>query len=246
MKNIAVIPARGGSKRIPEKNIKLFCGKPIIAYSIEAALNSGIFDSVIVSTDDEKISKIAKQFGAEVPFLRPKHLADDHTSTSSVIQHTVVELQILGYEINLVCCIYATAPFLQKKYIVNAVNELKKQTNKTSAFTVCKFNYPIQRSFTLESPNQNVTPVDKSALPKRSQDLPNVYHDAGQFYLAQKNDFLHNSFNIFSPHSIPIILPHYLVQDIDDNDDWRRAEYMYKAFILDNDNIEKSVRYDES
>ncbi len=235
MKNIAIIPARGGSKRIHSKNIKLFCGKPILAYSIEAALQSKIFETVIVSTDDEKIAKIAKKFGAEVPFMRPKHLADDYTSTSSVIKHTVIEWEILGNEINLVCCIYATAPFLQKEYIVKAVNELKKQTNKTSAFTVCKFNYPIQRSFTIESPDQNVTPVDSSALPKRSQDLPSVYHDAGQFYLAQKNDFLHNSFNVFSPNSIPIILPHYLVQDIDDEDDWRRAEYMYQAFILDNE-----------
>jgi len=234
MKNIAIIPARGGSKRIHAKNIKLFCGKPILAYSIEAALESKIFDTVIVSTDDEKIAKIAKQFGAQVPFMRPKHLADDYTSTADVIRHTVLEWGILGNEINLVCCIYATAPFLQKEYIIKAVNELKKQTHKTSAFTVCKFNYPIQRSFTIESPEQNITPVDRSSLPKRSQDLPSVYHDAGQFYLAQKDNFLHNSFNVFSPHSIPIILPHYLVQDIDDKDDWRRAEYMYQAFILDN------------
>jgi len=233
MNNIAIIPARGGSKRIPDKNIKLFCGKPIIAYSIEAALQSGVFDTVLVSTDNEKIAKIAREYGAEVPFMRPDFLADDHTGTTDVIEHAIIEWQKLGHEINLACCIYATAPFLQKQYIVEAVNKLKQHPTKRSAFTVCKFNYPIQRSFTIELPGNNVKPVDATALPKRSQDLPSVFHDAGQLYIAKAEDFLNKKFNVFSDTSIPIILPHYLVQDIDDADDWRRAEYMYQAFILD-------------
>jgi len=233
MSNIAVIPARGGSKRIPNKNIKLFCGKPIIAYSIEAALQSGVFEAVIVSTDCDKIADIARQYGAEVPFMRPDYLADDHTGTTDVIEHAIYEWNKLGNSVDLACCIYATAPFLQKQYIVEAINRLKAHVTKRSAFTVCKFNYPIQRSFTIESAENNVTPVDASSLPKRSQDLPDVYHDAGQLYVAKAEDFLNKSFNIFSETSIPIILPHYLVQDIDDQDDWRRAEYMYQAFMAD-------------
>lgn len=233
MKNIAIIPARGGSKRIPNKNIKMFCGKPIIAYAIETALQSGVFDSVIVSTDDQEIATIAKQYGAEVPFMRPDYLADDHTGTTDVIEHVIEQWKKMGNEIDLVCCIYPTAPFLQKEYLIEAIDALKNQKNKTSAFTVCKFNYPIQRSFTIESPNNDVTPIDASALPKRSQDLPSVYHDAGQFYLATAENFLNKNFNVFSNSSIPIILPHYLVQDIDEPDDWVRAEYMYQAFMLD-------------
>jgi N-acylneuraminate cytidylyltransferase len=233
MKNIAIIPARGGSKRIPNKNIKNFCGKPIIAYAIETALKSGVFEHVIVSTDDKQIADIARQYGAQVPFMRPSSLADDYTGTTDVIEHAIQAWQTMGHDVDLVCCIYPTAPFLQKEYIVKAIEALKTKTHKNSAFTVCKFNYPIQRSFTLESVDNNVTPIDESALPKRSQDLPTVYHDAGQFYIASANDFLNRSFNVFSSDSIPIILPHYLVQDIDEPDDWIRAEYMYQAFMLD-------------
>ncbi len=235
MNNIAIIPARGGSKRIPQKNIKLFCGKPIIAYSIETALQSGVFDAVIVSTDDEHIAQIARQYGAKVPFMRPAHLADDYTGTTDVIEHVLSEFQKLGNEVNLACCIYPTAPFIQKQHIIEAIQALQKQPNKSSAFTACKFNYPIQRSFTIELPGNNITPIDASAIPKRSQDLPSVYHDAGQFYLAKAEDFLNKRFNIFSDSSIPIILPHYLVQDIDDEDDWIRAEYMYQAYMQTKD-----------
>lgn len=233
MTNIAIIPARGGSKRIPNKNIKLFNGKPIIAYSIETALNSGVFDEVVVSTDSQEIADIAIQYGATVPFVRPDFLANDHAGTTEVIEHAITTLQKMGKEIELVCCIYPTAPFLQKEYIVEAISALDRQSNKSSAFSVCKFNYPIQRSFTIQEPENNVIPIDESALPKRSQDLPSVFHDAGQFYIAKAEDYLNKKFNIFSDSAIPIILPHYLVQDIDDEDDWRRAEYMYQAYILD-------------
>lgn len=239
MNNIAIIPARGGSKRIPQKNIKLFCGKPIIAYSIEAALASGVFDTVLVSTDDEKIASIAREYGAQVPFMRPDYLSDDYTGTTDVIEHAIVEWQKLGNSINLACCIYPTAPFIQKEFIIEAMDALTKQPHKCGAFTVCKFNYPIQRSFTIEQPGNKVHPLDESALPKRSQDLPSVYHDAGQFYLAKAEDYLNKRFNVFSDSSIPIILPHYLVQDIDDEHDWRRAEYMYQAFVLDKNGEQK-------
>ena len=236
MNNIAIIPARGGSKRIPNKNTKLFCGKPIIAYSIEVALQSGVFDHVLVSTDDENIARIARQYGAIVPFVRPKELSDDYSGTTEVIQHAVKKWQEMGHKVNLACCIYATAPFLQKQYILEAINRLEQHQKKQCAFTVCKFNYPIQRSFTIEATDDVVTPIDPESIPKRSQDLPDVYHDAGQLYVAKAEDFLDASFNIFSDVSIPIILPHYLVQDIDEEEDWIRAEYMYQAFIKSNKN----------
>ncbi|WP_166371144.1 pseudaminic acid cytidylyltransferase [Psychromonas sp. SA13A] len=234
MKNIAIIPARGGSKRIPHKNIKLFCGKPIIAYSIEVALKSKLFDAVLVSTDDEEIATVAKKYGAEVPFMRPEHLADDYTGTTEVIKHAIEEYQGMRHIINFACCIYATAPFLQEQTILEATSQLVDHPSKRTAFTACKFNYPIQRSFTIDFPEQNVKPIDESSLTKRSQDLPSVYHDAGQLYIAKAEDFLNGTFNIFSDTSIPIILPHYLVQDIDDEDDWIRAEYMYQAFLKGN------------
>jgi len=234
MNNIAIIPARGGSKRIPNKNTKLFCGKPIIAYSIEVALQSGMFDTVLVSTDDDQIASIAREYGAIVPFMRPDYLSDDHTGTTEVIQHAINEWQKMGNVVGLACCIYATAPFLQKQFIIEAISRLEQHKTKRCAFTVCKFNYPIQRSFTIESADEVVTPVDVESIPKRSQDLPSVYHDAGQLYVAKVEHFLDASFNVFSDLSIPIILPHYLVQDIDEEEDWIRAEYMYQAFVQSN------------
>lgn len=233
MINIAIIPARGGSKRIPRKNIRDFCGKPIIAYSIEAAIKSKLFDHVIVSTDDCEIAAVAKEYGAEVPFMRPDELSDDYTGTTDVIIHAINALQQSGMEIGYVCCLYPTAPFLQKKFIVQGLEQLKTQPNKRYAFSVCKFNYPVQRSFTIESAQCNVTPIEPEAIPKRSQDLPEVFHDAGQFYWALAEDFLEEKGGVFSALSIPIVLPNYLVQDIDDEDDWRRAEYMYQALISD-------------
>lgn len=227
--NVAIIPARGGSKRIKNKNIKTFCGKPIIAYSIEVALASKMFDEVIVSTDDPKIADIAREYGAQVPFMRPAHLADDYTGTNEVIEDTLFKLQKMGKQIDFACCIYATAPFLQKQSIVEAFKQLQQQPNKAAAFTACKFNYPIQRSFTIEGEEKLVTPVDPESIPKRSQDLASVYHDAGQLYLGKASDFINQQFDIFSDKAIAILLPSYLVQDIDDEQDWLRAELMYQA-----------------
>jgi len=234
MINIAVIPARGGSKRIHKKNIRDFCGKPIIAYSIEAAVNSGVFDRVIVSTDDQDIADISKKYGAEIPFIRPQELADDYTGTSDVVVHAIKELAAKGENIGYVCCIYATAPFLQLEFIQRGLAQLKAAENKSYAFSVCKFNYPVQRSFTIETPERNVTLLAPELIDSRSQDLPEVFHDAGQFYWALAQDFINvKGKGVFSHFALPIVLPSYLVQDIDDEEDWRRAEYMYQAFVLD-------------
>jgi pseudaminic acid cytidylyltransferase len=238
MINVAIIPARGGSKRIDKKNIRNFCGKPIIAYSIEAAINSGMFDRVIVSTDDEDIAKISKKYGAEIPFMRPAVLADDYTGTSDVVAHAIKSLEAEGEDVGYVCCIYATAPFLQKEFIQRGLEQLKKTDNKNYAFSVCKFNYPVQRSFTIEGVEQNVTLIEPKSIGARSQDLPEVFHDAGQFYWGLSGDFINIlEGGMFSNFAIPIVLPNYLVQDIDDEGDWRRAEYMYKAFVADNETV---------
>lgn len=234
MINVAIIPARGGSKRIPRKNIRHFGGKPIIAYSIEAAQKAGLFERIIVSTDDNEIASVAKQYGAEVPFIRPNELSDDYTGTNDVVVHAIKELQQSGVEVGFVCCIYATAPFLQPQYIAEGFEQLKANKHKHYAFSVGKFDYPVQRSFTLEGENQDIKLLSPESIGARSQDLPDVYHDAGQFYWALAQDFIEVKGGTFSSFSIPIVLPKYLVQDIDDKDDWRRAEYMYQAFINDN------------
>lgn len=234
MINVAIIPARGGSKRIHKKNIRMFCGKPIIAYSIEAALKSGMFDRVIVSTDDQHIADIANEYGAETPFLRPTALADDHTGTNEVVAHAINALEQLGEKVGYVCCIYATAPFLQKEYIQRGLSALKADENKHYAFSVGKFNYPVQRSFTIENPKGCINLLDPQSIGARSQDLPAHYHDAGQFYWGLAKDFVDViDGGMFSQFAIPIVLPNYLVQDIDDEYDWKRAEYMYSALIAD-------------
>jgi len=234
MINVAIIPARGGSKRIHKKNIREFCGKPIIAYSIEAAINSGMFERVIVSTDNHDIADIAKKYGAEIPFMRPLSLADDHTGTNDVVVHAIEALEAEGQEVGYVCCIYATAPFLQKEFIQRGLAQLQSADNKKYAFSVCKFNYPVQRSFTIEDTEKNVTLLEPESIGARSQDLPEVFHDAGQFYWGAAEDFVSIiDGGMFSRFSIPIVLPNYLVQDIDDEGDWRRAEYMYRALMAD-------------
>jgi len=240
MINVAIIPARGGSKRIHKKNIRDFCGKPIIAYSIEAAINSGVFDRVIVSTDDQDIAEVSKKYGAEIPFIRPDNLADDHTGTNDVVVHAIKALEAEGETIGYACCIYATAPFLQTQFIQRGLAELKAADNKNYAFSVCKFNYPVQRSFTIETSARNVTLLQPESIGARSQDLPEVFHDAGQFYWGVAQDFTNvKDKGMFSRFAIPIVLPSYLVQDIDDEEDWRRAEYMYQAFVLDKNRLQR-------
>jgi len=224
-KCIAIIPARGGSKRIPRKNIKDFFKKPLIAYSIEAALNSGLFDKVIVSTDDKEIADVALKYGAEVPFMRPKELSDDHTVTKDVIDHALNFLKDRGEEYDYLCTIYATAPFLQPKYLIEGFVKLK-ESDAINAFSSTTMPFPIQRTFKLDK-NGRCEMFTPQHYYTRSQDLEEAYQDAGQFYwtkLGEKSDEI-----MFGKDSIPIILPRYLVQDIDTLEDWQRAEYMYRA-----------------
>ena len=228
-KCVAIIPARGGSKRIPRKNIKNFHGKPLIAYSIEVALKSKLFDKVIVSTDDEEIAEIAKEFGAEVPFLRPKELSDDFTGTGAVINHAINFLKEQGENIDFVCTIYATAPLLQEKYLIKAYERLK-DSNAKNAFSCTSMPFPIQRTFKITS-NERCEMFWPENFSKRSQDLEEAFQDAGQFYWTNLN--VKSDDIIFGKDSIPIILPRYLVQDIDTQEDWTRAEFMYESIKKD-------------
>lgn len=222
--NVAIIPARGGSKRIPKKNIRLFNGKPIIAYSIEVALASGLFDRVIVSTDDDEIAAISRQYGAQTPFIRDAKLSDDYTGTNAVIRDAIVQLIKMGEEIDYVCCIYATAPLLQEKYLRAGYEQLCK-TDKLFAFSVTAFPFPIQRAIKIMA-DGSIAPFDPTMIEMRSQDLEEAYHDAGQFYWGKSEAYLAN-LSIFSGDSLPIILPQHLVQDIDTLDDWAQAELKY-------------------
>jgi len=221
--NICVIPARGGSKRIPRKNIKQFNGKPIIAWSIEAAIKSKCFDRIVCSTDDEEIAAVANEYGAETPFLRPASLSDEYTPTIPVIAHAIRYMQQRGRSINLVCCIYATAPFIDPDDIKHALETI----NATSAdycFSVTSYPFPIQRSIriTKESRCEMLQP---EMFEKRSQDLEEVFHDAAQFYWGKSSAWLGGKM-MFSKGSIPYILPRYRVQDIDTLEDWKRSELM--------------------
>ena len=226
---IAIIPARGGSKRIPRKNIKNFCGKPMIAYSIEAALQSELFDKVIVSTDDKEIAKMAQAYGAEVPFIRPPELSDDLTPTIPVIAHAIKELKKEG-PVDIACCIYATAPFIQIETLKEAHDLLlKNQSDYT--FSATSFAFPIQRAIKLDK-NKHVEMFNPEHFNTRSQDLEEAYHDAGQFYFGKTEAWL-NERPIFSVNSTAVILARHLVQDIDTMEDFKRAELMYKAITSD-------------
>ncbi len=222
---VAIIPARGGSKRIPRKNIKMFHGKPLIAYSIEVALASQLFDKVVVTTDDEEIATVAKAYGAEVPFLRPKVLADDFTGTGDVIDHALDVLKKQGENYDYVCTIYATAPLLQKEYLISGFEQLKN-SDAVNAFSCTSMPFPIQRTFKLNSDGrcEMFTPEYYTT---RSQDLEEAYQDAGQFYWKKLGVVSQEI--MFGKDSIPVILPRHLVQDIDTVEDWRRAEVMYEV-----------------
>ena len=226
---VAIIPARGGSKRIPRKNIKDFHGKPLIAYSIEVALKSKLFDKVIVSTDDEEIAKIAMQYGAVIPFLRPKELSDDFTGTGAVVEHTMNYLKQQGENYDFICTIYATAPFLDKKYLIEGFEKLKN-SNAKNAFSCTSMPFPIQRTFKITQ-NERCEMFWSENFTKRSQDLEEAFQDAGQFYWTNLN--IKSNEIIFGKDSIPIVLPRYLVQDIDTLEDWTRAEFMYESIKKD-------------
>jgi pseudaminic acid cytidylyltransferase len=221
-----VIPARGGSKRIPRKNIKEFNGKPIIAYSIEAALKSNCFSQVIVSTDDDEISEVAKKYGALVPFVRPDELSNDYAGTISVIKHAIEWMENNNNYIESVCCLYATAPFIQSKIISKAYQQLK-DSNSDYCFSVTSFSFPIQRAIKIVQ-GDKVDMFYPEHFNTRSQDLEEAYHDAGQFYWGKAQAFKDES-PLFSEVATPYVLPRYLVQDIDTMEDWIRAEAMYKV-----------------
>lgn len=229
--NVAIIPARGGSKRILRKNLRDFCGQPIISYSINTALQSGLFDHVVVSTDDPEISAMALKLGAEIPFVRPAELADDHASTLSVVQHAVRACRALGWPVNHLCCLYATAPFVEVSDL-RAGLELLESSSKDGlvqyAFTATSFGFPVQRAIRLDG-SSAVQPVWPENIPKRSQDLEPLYHDAGQFYWGRATAF-DSMLSLFAPHSRALLLPTHRVQDIDNEDDWIRAEWLYRAW----------------
>jgi len=222
---IAVIPARGGSKRIPGKNIKLFHGRPIIEWTIEAARSSGCFEKILVSTDDDEIAEIARSLGAETPFLRPADLSNDHAGTMPVIAHATQWFIDAGMQPSLVCCLYATAPFIQASDIRRGLEMM--QTNDIDfAFTVTRYNSPIQRALRIRGDNC-VEMFDPAQFDRRSQDLEPAWHDAGQFYWGRPEAWL-KAMPLFSAKSMPIDLPGHRVQDIDTLEDWRRAEMLFR------------------
>jgi len=221
--NVAIIPARGGSKRIPRKNIRDFCGKPMIARSINTALNSKCFDKVIVSTDDKEIASVAEQYGAEVFGMRPPELSDDYCGTTNVIRYEIQKLISRGIDLRYVCELYATTPLLSASDIRGSMG-LVNNSNQF-IFSALKFNYPVQRSFYLKQNGvQMLFPNDFS---KRSQDLPDVYHDAGQFYWGGVEAWLSKDF-VFGTETQPYVLPPNSVVDIDTSEDWELAERMYE------------------
>ncbi|HBY37841.1 MAG: pseudaminic acid cytidylyltransferase [Pseudomonadota bacterium] len=225
---IAVIPARGGSKRISGKNIKTFAGKPLIAYSLAAANASGLFDDIVVSTDSDDIAQVARDYGATQIIKRPESLSNDIVGTFPVVQHAIETYQQSVQQVEHVCCIYATAPFLQAQKLIEGYQRLSQATDKHFAFSVTTFPFPIQRAIRLKG--EGVEPLDHSQMTKRSQDLEECYHDAGQFYWGTTQAYLSNQ-PMFAPHSIPVVLPRHLVQDIDTPEDWERAELMYRAYV---------------
>ncbi|MCW7466184.1 pseudaminic acid cytidylyltransferase [Leptospira levettii] len=230
--NICVIPARGGSKRIPRKNIKLFHGKPMIAYSISAAIQSKLFDRVIVSTDDLEIADVSRHYGAEVPFIRPRELAGDQTATTPVIAHAIQWMINEGIETDCVTCIYATAPFILAKDLIIAEERFRKG-GSDYVFSATSFGFPIFRGFRKDNEGK-IEMFFPEHFNTRSQDLPEAFHDAGQFYFGKPSAWLEGK-KIFDKWSAIVELPRWRVQDIDTQEDWERAEVLYK--LIDGINL---------
>lgn len=224
MSNIAIITARGGSKRIPRKNIKEFCGKPIIAYSIEAALQSGVFDEVMVSTDDEEIKEIALKHGAKVPFMRSEATANDYASTYEVLLEVLNEYEKLGKKFERMCCVYPTAPFVTADILKESMLTLETK-NAETVMPVVAFSFPPQRGLIIEN-GQVKFKWEENAL-KRSQDLEKMYHDCGQFYAVNVKSFLEKK-KLIMEKTLPIIMDEVRVQDIDNEDDWKLAEIKFR------------------
>ncbi len=223
-KCLAIITARGGSKRIPKKNIKEFCGKPIIAYSIEAALESGIFQEVMVSTDSEEIAEIARKYGAKVPFMRSEKTANDYATTAEVLLEVLEEYEKRGQSFDSMSCIYPTAPFISPEKLKHAYQQLKEQ-KVTLVMPVVPFSYPPQRGYVLKD---NLLEMKwKENLNVRSQDLETLYHDCGQFYFYDVKKYQKVKGQV-SDGIAPIVLDDLEVQDIDNETDWKLAELKYQ------------------
>jgi len=224
-KRIAIITARGGSKRIPKKNIKEFCGKPIIAYSIEAAINSNIFDEIMVSTDSEEIADIARKYGAKVPFMRSERTSDDYATTSDVIMEVIEKYKELGSAYDYICCIYPTAPFVTPDKLKEAMKIIEKN-DVVEVMPVVQFSYPPQRCFVIDDDNRMKYKYEEY-MQSRSQDLEKQYHDAGQFYIYDTEKYIKLNGKI-SSGIMPIIVSDLEVQDIDNEEDWKIAELKYE------------------
>ena len=222
--NLILIPARGGSKRIPKKNIKFFKGKPIIEWSIKQALNTNSFNKVVVSTDDDEIARISKLAGAEVPFMRPKEFSDDFSTTSEVVKHTIKWFKKEGIIFENVCCLYPTSPFVKESYLSNALKELKNCKKEVFVFSATSYASPIQRAFYIDK-NGFSKMFYKDSFKSRTQDLKKAFHDAAQFYLASSKTWLSKK-NILEGCK-PFLLPRMLVQDIDSLEDWDNAEIIF-------------------
>lgn len=224
---IAVIPARGGSKRIPRKNIRDFAGRPMIAYAIDAAFASGVFDKVVVSTDDAEVAEVARAHGAELPFLRPADLADDYTPTVPVIAHAVAACRDLGWPVEQACCIYPGVPMIDPEDLVRAMAALEVAGGEGYVFPVAPFPAAIQRALR-QCDDGRVVPFYPAHVATRTQDLEPSYYDAGQFYWGGADAWLAGL--SLHGHGRAIVLPEWRVVDIDTQEDWDRAEKMYKAF----------------
>lgn len=226
---VCVIPARGGSKRIPRKNIKNFFGKPIIAWSIEAAQKAKIFSKIIVSTDDKEIASISESLGADIPFMRPNEIADDYSTTVDVMAHACSWMKENGFSSSIACCLYPTAPFIYPNDLKKALN-LIESSNWKYVFSVAKHPSSIFRSFT-ENSSGGVKMLFSEMYSTRSQDLPSAYCDAGMFYMGTTKAWI-EKFKVFDEYSCPMKIPSNRVQDIDTSEDWERAEYMAKSILV--------------
>lgn len=227
MKRLAIIPARGGSKRIPHKNVKPFLGKPIIAYSIEAALGSGLFDEVMVSTDDEQIAETARHYGASVPFMRSAATADDYATLADVIDEVLARYKESGVVFDSFCCILATAPLLRPVRLGEAFRMLESE-RFDSVFPVLRFSYPVQRCLRMEE--GRIGMVWPEYARSRSQDLEPRYHDSGQFYCMWTEEFRKQK-RLFAANSGAVVLSEMEVQDIDTEEDWTLAEVKYRMLF---------------
>jgi pseudaminic acid cytidylyltransferase len=221
---LAVVPARGGSKRIPRKNIRAFAGKPMIAHAIGVAQRSGLFDRILVSTDDAEIAAVARDLGAEVPFVRPRELADDHTPTVPVVAHAIEACASVGWQADAVCCIYPSVPFLRPDDLAEGLRLL--ESGGEFAFPVARFPSPVQRALRREADGR-CAPLFAELAATRTQDLPEAFHDAGQFYWGRRDAWL-AGLNIHL-HGRTMVIPEWRVVDIDTLDDWRRAELLHEV-----------------